>query len=43
MRKLDLLVLASALFAGNTLSAQSWVIGPFVRPSEAPVIQPNTY
>ena len=43
MRKLDLLVLASALFAGTTLSAQSWVIGPFVRPSEAPVIQPNAF
>ena len=43
MRKLDLLVLASALFAGNALSAQSWVIGPFVRPSEAPVIQPNAF
>ena len=43
MRILDVLVLASALLAGNTLSAQSWVIGPFVRPSEAPVIQPNTF
>ena len=43
MRKLDVLVLASALFAGNALSAQIWVIGPFVRPSEAPVIQPNTF
>jgi len=43
MRKLDLLVLAVALFAGNTLSAQSWVIGPFVRPSEAPVIEPNKF
>jgi beta-1,2-mannosidase len=43
MRRLDLLVLASALFAGTTLSAQSWVIGPFVRPSEAPVIQPNAF
>jgi beta-1,2-mannosidase len=43
MRILDVLVLTSALFAGNTLTAQSWVIGPFVRPSEAPVIQPNTF
>jgi beta-1,2-mannosidase len=43
MRILDVLMLASALCAGNTLSAQSWVIGPFVRPSEAPVIQPNTF
>jgi predicted GH43/DUF377 family glycosyl hydrolase len=43
MRKLDILVLASALFAGNTLSAQSWLIGPFVRPSEAPVIEPNKF
>jgi len=43
MRKLDVLVFAAALFAGNTLFAQSWVIGPFVRPSEAPVIQPNKF
>ncbi len=43
MRKLDILVLASALFAGNTLFAQSWVIGPFVRPSEKPVIEPNPF
>ncbi len=43
MRKLDILVVASALFAGNTLFAQSWVIGPFVRPSEAPVIEPNQF
>ncbi len=43
MRKLDLLVLASALLAGNALSAQSWVIGPFVRPSETPVIEPNKF
>jgi len=43
MRKLDLLVLASVLFAGNTLSAQSWVIGPFMRPSEGPVIEPNAF
>lgn len=43
MRILDVLVLASALFAGNTLSAQSWVLGPFVRPAEAPVIEPNKF
>lgn len=43
MRKLDLLVLASALLAANTLSAQSWTLGPFVRPSEAPVIEPNKF
>jgi predicted GH43/DUF377 family glycosyl hydrolase len=43
MRKLDLLVLASVLLAGNTLFAQSWVIGPFFRPSEAPVIEPNKF
>lgn len=41
MRILDILVLASVLFSANTLQAQSWVIGPFVRPSEAPVIEPN--
>ncbi len=34
MRKLDLLVLASALLAGNTLSAQSWVIGPLYGPQK---------
>jgi len=43
MRNLDLLVLAAALFSANALSAQSWVIGPFVRPSEAPVIEPNKF
>jgi predicted GH43/DUF377 family glycosyl hydrolase len=43
MRNLDLLVLAAALFSGNALSAQSWVIGPFVRPSEAAVIEPNKF
>jgi predicted GH43/DUF377 family glycosyl hydrolase len=43
MRRLALLVLTSPLFAGPALSAQAWVIGPFVRPSEAPVIQPNTF
>lgn len=43
MRNLRLLLLASGLLAANTLSAQSWVIGPFVRPSEAPVIEPNRF
>ncbi len=43
MRKLRLLLLACGLSAANSLSAQSWVIGPFVRPSEAPVIEPNTF
>ena len=38
MRKLDFLVLASVLLAGNMVSAQSWVIGPFFRPADAPVI-----
>jgi len=42
MRKPELFVLASLLLAWNSLSAQSWVIGPFVRPSEAPVIEPDT-
>ncbi len=41
MRKLALLVVASVLLAGNILSAQSWGIGPFMRPSAAPVIEPN--
>jgi predicted GH43/DUF377 family glycosyl hydrolase len=43
MRKIDLLVLASVLLAGRALSAQSWVIGPFARPSETPVIEPNKF
>ena len=43
MRKLRLLLLASGLLAANSLTAQSWVIGPFVRPSEAPVIEPNRF
>ena len=43
MRNLDIFVLAAALFAGSSLSAQSWVIGPFMRPSEAPVIEPNKF
>jgi predicted GH43/DUF377 family glycosyl hydrolase len=43
MRKMRLLLLASGLLAANSLSAQSWVIGPFMRPSEAPVIEPNKF
>ena len=43
MRKLDFLVLASVLLAGNIVSAQSWVIGPFFRPADAPVIEPNKF
>jgi beta-1,2-mannosidase len=43
MRKMRFLLLASGLLAANTLSAQSWVIGPFIRPSEAPVIEPNQF
>ncbi|MGA7155540.1 MAG: glycoside hydrolase family 130 protein [Acidobacteriaceae bacterium] len=34
---------AAALLSAGNLPAQSWVIGPFVRPSEAPVIQPNRF
>ena len=37
------LLLAAGILAANTLCAQSWVIGPFVRPSEAPVIAPNPF
>lgn len=43
MRTLRLFLLAFALLAANSLSAQSWVIGPFMRPSEAPVIEPNKF
>jgi predicted GH43/DUF377 family glycosyl hydrolase len=35
------LLLAAVLLAANTLSAQSWVIGPWVRPTAAPVIVPD--
>ena len=37
------LLLAAGILAANTLCAQSWVIGPFTRPSEAPVIEPNPF
>lgn len=37
------LLLAAGILAANTLCAQSWVIGPFARPSEAPVIEPNPF
>lgn len=37
------LLLAATLFSSGNLLAQSWVIGPFVRPSEAPVIEPNPF
>ncbi len=37
------LLFAAALVSTGTLCAQSWVIGPFFRPSEAPVIEPNQF
>lgn len=37
------LLFAAAFVPAGMLSAQSWVIGPFVRPSEAPVIEPNRF
>jgi predicted GH43/DUF377 family glycosyl hydrolase len=36
-------LLATGLLAANGVLAQSWIIGPFVRPSEAPVIEPNPF
>ena len=35
--------LAAGLLAVNSLRAQSWEIGPFVRPLDAPVIEPNRF
>jgi predicted GH43/DUF377 family glycosyl hydrolase len=43
MHRMRCLLLAFGLLAANTLYAQSWVIGPFVRPSDAPVIEPNKF
>jgi predicted GH43/DUF377 family glycosyl hydrolase len=43
MHNLRFLLLAAGILAANTLCAQSWVIGPFIRPSEAPVIEPNPF
>ncbi len=43
MNKMRFLLLVAGLFATNALCAQSWVIGPFMRPSEAPVIEPNRF
>jgi len=38
-------LLPLALLAANTLTlaGQSWVIGPFMRPTEGPVIEPNKF
>lgn len=35
--------LTAGILAVNALHAQSWVIGPFVRPLDAPVIEPNRF
>jgi predicted GH43/DUF377 family glycosyl hydrolase len=43
MHNLRCHLLVPVLLAANTLCAQSWTIGPFVRPSEAPVIEPNPF
>jgi predicted GH43/DUF377 family glycosyl hydrolase len=43
MHNVRSLLLAAGILAANPLFAQSWVIGPFVRPSEAPVIEPNPF
>lgn len=37
------ILFAAALLSTTTLPAQSWVIGPFIRPSEAPVVEPNRF
>jgi predicted GH43/DUF377 family glycosyl hydrolase len=39
------LLLATGFLAANTftLAAQSWVIGPFTRPTAGPVIEPNKF
>jgi predicted GH43/DUF377 family glycosyl hydrolase len=43
MLRVRLLLLVVGLLAANTLYAQSWVIGPFMRPLEAPVVEPNRF
>jgi len=44
-RTLRRLLLPIGLLAANslTLAAQSWVIGPFMRPTEGPVLEPNKF
>jgi predicted GH43/DUF377 family glycosyl hydrolase len=44
-RNMHRLLLATGLLAANSLSlvAQSWVIGPFMRPTAGPVIEPNKF
>ncbi len=37
------LLLAAAILAMNTAHAQSWELGPFVRPLDAPAIEPNRF
>jgi predicted GH43/DUF377 family glycosyl hydrolase len=42
-RNMRCLLVTAALLAANTLVAQSWVIGPFIRPSDGPVIEANKF
>jgi predicted GH43/DUF377 family glycosyl hydrolase len=44
-RNMHRLLLATGLLAATSLSlvAQSWVIGPFTRPTAGPVIEPNKF
>jgi predicted GH43/DUF377 family glycosyl hydrolase len=37
------LLVTAGFLAANALSAQSWVIGPFTRPSDGPVVSPNKF
>ena len=40
-RKAQFCLLAAALFVASSASAQDWLLGPFTRPVDAPVIRPN--
>jgi predicted GH43/DUF377 family glycosyl hydrolase len=42
-RNMCCFLLAAGLLGANVLAAQSWVIGPFARPSDGPVIEPNKF
>src|SRR5665213_1435421 len=44
-RNMHYLLLTAGLLAANTVAlvAQSWVIGPFTRPTAGPVIEPNKF
>lgn len=37
------LMLAAGVFATQCAVAQTWAIGPFVRPTEGPVVEPNKF